>query len=350
MRCVSKCFVGGRSLRVYSLLFLGMIFGFSLSTILQTLDIGTLRTTAGLKVQEPLSHHHRDLSRVAFSNLKSKQPSEEGEPEFGGDYGYDRDSETNQKRGKEPMAEGSKVPVSAASAEPIKVKMKGSLRESVDGLPVNKLSEELTTRETLLIAVITSITQLMTQTLAIQGTWAPGAAQVVYFVGEVDTMPHLPQGMKVVKLEGVADQESWELKEIFVVKYLIDRFLDRADWFMLIGDQTYLVTDHLESRLNSLDAASPVYLGLPGEASGNSLLCRRDPGVVYSRAVLESLRAYLPMCWPGGQGEGHSLSGCVSAMGLKCTRAAEVSHTLINAPSVPSWARRTVQFTRFLTS
>ncbi len=332
MRCVSKCFVGGRSFRLYSLLFLGVIFGFSLSTIIHTFDVESLRSSAGFNVQSPLTrHHHRDASRVAFSNLNSKETPEERGDEPG-DYGWDREPEasslkrvTEPGEGRPPVPSVANSPVQASS----ETKMRMSRGEDVGGLQVDRLCDELATRHTLLVAVVTSVTQLMTQTLAIQGTWAPHTAHVVYFVGEVDVMPHLPQGMAVVKLEGVEDQENWDLKEISTIKYLIDRYLEVADWFMLIGDQTYLVTEHLENRLNRLDPRSPVYMGVAGEASpnGKSLLCRRHPGVVYSRATLEGLRAYLPMCWPGGEGEENSLGGCVAAMGLKCTRAKEVSHT-----------------------
>ena len=81
------------------------------------------------------------------------------------------------------------------------------------GFPLNKLTDELPTRQTVLILVITSVTQLMSQTLAIQGTWVPEATQVIFFVGEVQTMPHLPHGMHVIQLEGIDDKQAgWEVK------------------------------------------------------------------------------------------------------------------------------------------
>lgn len=337
MRCVSKCFVSGRTIRIYSLLFVGMIFGFSLSTVIQTLDMEAFGSSASLKVQIPLSHHHREASRVSFSNLRSRDSPEEKEQEVG-DYVYDRDLET--KQGKEdgrrtgggdvvePPVVAASPASSMASSELVRVKMEEQPSEAVSGVPVDRLSEELPARQTLLVAVITSVRQLMTQTMAVQGTWAAQAAtRVIYFVGDVDTMPHLPKGMEVVKLEGIEDRiENWELKEISVAKYLIDQHLEEALWFMLIGDRTYVATALLEKRLTPLDAGSHVYMGLVDDSeNGDSRLCRRDPGVVYSRAVLESLRAYLPMCWPGRGGEGNSLRGCLATLGLQCTRAKEVS-------------------------
>ena len=194
------------------------------------------------------------------------------------------------------------------------------------GSPPNKLTDELPMRQTVLISVITSVTQLMSQTLAIQGTWAPEATQVIFFVGEVQTMPHLPHGMHVIQLEGIDDKQAgWELKEFKVMQYLIEHYLDRVDWFLVVGDEAYIVPGHLEMQLNTLDASMSAYFGLPGETmeDGRSLGCVQNPGIVYSRGLLEKLKRYLPMCSPG-QGQGDALKGCLRAMEVKCTQAAEV--------------------------
>lgn len=336
MRCVSKCVVGGRTLRHYFLLVVGLIFGFSLSTLIQTFDLEALRNSAGLQVQDALSHHHREVIKISFSNLKSRDASAEDKVQEVGEYSYDREQEVNQKQGKEDGhrtvgaardAVGANTPsASVTSSGPTQDKVNLPGAEVVGDFPLDRLSEELRTRQSLLVAVITSVRQLMTQTMSIQGTWAARTShRVLYFVGDAEVMPHLPQGMEVVRLEGVDDElQNWELKEISTMKYLINQYLESVQWFMLIGDRTYLATERLEARLTLLDPASLVYMGLIGEEQ----LCRRDPGVVYSRAVLESLRAYLPMCWPGGQGGGDSLGGCLRSMGLHCTRAKEVSAKL----------------------
>jgi hypothetical protein len=319
MRCASKCVVGGRSLRHYSLLVVGLIFGFSLSTIIHTIDMEVLRNSAGLQDTTQLSHHHREVNKVAFSNLKSRDVimEERGQQEMA-DYSYDREEGVHSSvpRG-EAVVKITPLPTLTAPKSPPSEKV-------VEVLSIDRLSEELPTRQALLVAVITSVHQLMTQTMSIQGTWAAHRAhQVLYFVGDVETLPHLPQGMEVVMLEGVDDGVgNLELKEIATVKYLTDNFLGKASWFMLIGDRTYLAFERLEARLSLLDSSSLVYMGLLGE----DMMCNRDPGVVYSRAALESLGAYLPTCWPGGgQAGGDSLGGCLNTLGLHCTRAKEVS-------------------------
>ena len=73
-------------------------------------------------------------------------------------------------------------------------------------------------------------------------------------------MPHLPYGMHVIQLEGIDDKQAgWEVKEFKVMQYLTEHYLDRVDWFLVVGDEAYVVPSHLESQINSLDASMAVY-------------------------------------------------------------------------------------------
>ena len=208
------------------------------------------------------------------------------------------------------------------------------MRETLEG---NRLSDELATRRTLLVAVITSINKLMSQTLAVQGTWAQEAGNVIYFTGEVKNVPHLPHGMVVVQLEGLDDKQAgWELKELSVINYISTNYIESTDWVLIVGDETYVSPRGLETELNKYDAAMSVYLGRPQEGDGGEeeggekeggaadKLCDSASGVVYSRGFLEQLKPYLPVCWPGTGGDVKGLSGCISVMGLKCTAAEQV--------------------------
>lgn len=356
--------VTGRPFKVYSLLVLGIILGFTLSMMLQTLDLDSIRRSGRSKLQKVVDYASLDSAkRVEFSNLDEYEPHIDL-----GDYDYERltfNSEDQSHGGPDIDSVGlqrarqdqrpdsmfytvqrqddsnhdervATLPPAPDIPDDLKLKQleyrsenwQGrNVRESKDGLPPNKLSDELPSRQTYVIAVITTVTQLMSQTLAIHGTWGPEAKQVIYFVGEVHPMPHLPHGMNVIQLEEVDDRGSaWEIKEFTVVKYLIDNYLDTVDWFVVVGDETYVVTDSLDKRLNMLDSSVSVFMGRAGEVAenGKSLLCSRNPGIVYSRGLFERLKPYLPLCWPG-QGEMNSLSGCISVMGVKCTQAKEVS-------------------------
>jgi hypothetical protein len=93
MRCVSKCFIG-RGFRVYSVLFLGVIVGFALSTMLQTLTLQRTRSSRALKLQQVVDYRALDSKRVEFSNLEGQydQVIELGE------YDYDRLNVGDQDR------------------------------------------------------------------------------------------------------------------------------------------------------------------------------------------------------------------------------------------------------------
>ena len=371
LRCVSKCIVGRPKFKVYTLVIVGILFGFSLSSVLQSLDLGYLRSARGNKLQKIVDYSHIQPSKKAeFSNLDEYEP----QIDLGEDH-YEMRFEHEQSKLEQKMFDSAQEDavvervesLPAAPELPKDVKLKQfeyrndnwqgrNVRETIDGLPPNKLADELHPRQAYVVAVITTVPQLMSQTLAIHGTWGPEAIHVMYFVGEVNPMPHLPHGMNVIQLEGIDDSTgSWELKEFTVIKYLIDNYLDIVDWFVVVGDETYIATDNLEKRLNRLvstqmlphtpppihaslphnlhthththrlDSSVSVYLGRAGEVSdnGKTLLCRRDPGVVYSKGLFERLKPYLPLCWPG-QGDMSSISGCISVMGVKCTQAKEV--------------------------
>lgn len=350
-----------RGPRVLPLLVAGIIIGFTLSMTLQTLDLGHLREARQNPLQKLVVDYRGGEAGKpgpVFSNLDRQYEAQVdlGEYDYdrlsfndkdldGGDLLEDNSFENGADR-EESVIEGAQAQRNQVREEgnptlpaniPKDLKLKQfeyrseswqgrNVRESKDGLPPNKLSDELASRQTYVIAVITTVTKLMSQTLAIHGTWGPEAMQVIYFVGEVQPMPHLPHGMNVIQLDGIQDEEGvWNAKELAVVKYLIDNYLDTVDWFVVVSDETYIVTDSLDKQLSKLDSGVSVYLGRAGEVAdnGKNLLCSKNPGIVYSRGLLERLKSYLPLCRPG-QSEMSSLSSCISVMGVKCTQAKEV--------------------------
>ena len=114
------------------------------------------------------------------------------------------------------------------------------------------------------MAVVTSVAQLMSQTLAVQGTWAQEAGHVIYFTGEVKSLPHLPHGMEVVQLEGLDDRQAgWEVKELSVINYVSTHYLDTTDWVLIVGDETYVSPRGLEAELNKYIRRSDVCVSWP---------------------------------------------------------------------------------------
>ena len=349
MRCMSKCVVN-RSTRVYTVLLGGITFGFALSTVIQNLSFSEFGKSAGWTADYPSAVVRG--GRASFSNLPAvaqQQPDEE-QIDIGGYYDYERlvllqEEKEEQKEGEERKELFSPSQQQQIASDALSDKMKRreyvkegwqgrNVRETLEG---NRLSDELATRRTLLVAVITSINKLMSQTLAVQGTWAQEAGNVIYFTGEVKNVPHLPHGMVVVQLEGLDDKQAgWELKELSVINYISTNYIESTDWVLIVGDETYVSPRGLETELNKYDAAMSVYLGRPQEGDGGEeeggekeggaadKLCDSASGVVYSRGFLEQLKPYLPVCWPGTGGDVKGLSGCISVMGLKCTAAEQV--------------------------
>ena len=383
MRCMSKCVVA-RSMRVYTVLLFGITFGFALSTLLQSISYSDFGLKSGF-LGGPADYPSLQGGKVSFSNLDTRAGELVEQIDIGGYYDYERlvlrDELEREERGggeegreehdRERDLEEVKALEAPGDERVLDNKMKQreyvnnawqgrNVRETINGKPITRLSDELAPRTTLLIGVVTSVVQLMSQTLAIQGTWGQDAAHVIYFTGEVQSLPHLPHGMVVVQLEGLDNKHAgWDLKELSVISYISTHYLDNTDWFLIVGDDTYVSPASLETELSKYDASMSVYLGRPleaqeegkeeeegrerkegeeekgegeegkGEEGGADKLCNSASGVVYSRGFLEQLKPYLPVCWPGNGGELRSLSGCISVMGLKCTSAKQVNFTRV---------------------
>lgn len=319
--------------RVYLVLLLGIMVGFVLSSLLQNAALSKYAVSNGEESQK--TFHYKDYGKVSNPELEHENNAldvhVEGEYEQGQKHMSDSQvSENVDKRNAAPKVEEEglvKDLKDSIDAEEDQQRKDGYINwqgRTVQDIhipqrPVNSLSDEVATRKPVLIAIITSVQQLMSQTIAIQGTWAKNNKQVLYFTGDVQTMPHLPHGMKVIQLEGIDDnQASWEIKEFAVMKYLIKHYLEEVDWFLLIGDDVYVNPDSLEHKLGEFNASFQVYMGHNVEMEYK---CNYGPGVVYSRGLLSRLESYLPQC----QGESFSISQCIVQRGIRCTQAKEVS-------------------------
>ncbi len=266
--------VGRPRFKVYTVLILGIMFGFSLSTVLQGLDFSAMQAMPQNKLQKILDYKNIDTSKkVEFTNF------DDAGPEIDLGYGHEYERFDNDQQSLDPSTSSDEMFDDGQTIEqlpppgiPKDVKLKQleyqsdnwqarNVRQTVNSeSPPSRLSDELHPREPYLVAVVTTVTQLMSQTLAIHGTWGPEAVHVMYFVGEVNPMPHLPHGMNVVQLEGIDDKAgSWELKEYSVIKYLIDNYLDTVDWFVVVGDETYVVAESLERTLSRYNG-TPTYI------------------------------------------------------------------------------------------
>ena len=339
--------------RVYLLLLLGVMVGFMLSNLIQNVALGKIASVKSSR-ETVKSVDYKDIPRVGTVTLE-EQTEETLGIQIGGEYDYDKHETALKKTNNGPAATANK----RSDGGKAKLDDDGLEKDLKDGIdeeeeetkkhqrneqyreanwqgrtvqdfhvpegPVDKLSDELANRKPLLIAIITSVQQLMSQTIAIHGTWAKNARHVMYFTGDVQTMPHLPHGMEVIQLEGIDDnQASWEIKEFAVIKYLIKRYLEDIDWFLIIGDDVFVNPESLEKKLGEFNASFQVYMGHSEESSHK---CSFGPGVVYSRGLLTRLESYLPQC----QGEQFSIGQCIVQRGIHCTKAKEVCVCCVRA-------------------
>lgn len=332
--------------RLYSVLFIGIVVGFAISTVVQNLLLFGL-TDSNHHLQK-FSDSNRLNIRFAYPQTSEKERETVGIGEEYEDSTKKMKESSNQKPNMPPQEETtteviSMTMVSDSQSDPTKshndiTKEKErkkakyinsewharSMQDLKRQDPVYKLTDELAPRQPLLIAIVTSVQQLMSQTIALHGTWGKKAEHVLYFTGDVQAMPHLPHGMNTVQLEGIDDKQAgWDVKEFFVIKYLINHFVEEVDWFLIVSDNVFVNANGLKNKLEVFNASFHVYMGrsLDGEESKK---CNPLTGVVYSRGLLHRLEAYLSQC----EGEGQSISQCLVNRGIYCTQAKEVSTTI----------------------
>lgn len=340
--------------RLYSILFIGIVVGFAISTVLQNLLLFGLTNSNQHLQKFSVSDSKDGLSiRFAYPQTSDKEREMIG---IGGKY-EDNTKEMKESSNQKPhiapqeeaattevISKSSMTMISNSQSDPAKshndiTKERERKKDeytnsewhgrSMQDLkrqgPMHKLTDELAPRQPLLIAIVTSVQQLMSQTIALHGTWGKKANHVLYFTGDVQAMPHLPHGMNIVQLEGIDDKQAdWDVKEFAVIKYLINHFVEEVDWYLIVSDSVFVNANGLKNKLEFFNPSFNVYLGrsLDGEESKK---CNPLTGVVYSKGLLHRLEAYLPQC----EGEGQSISQCLVNKGIYCTQAKEVSSRLI---------------------
>ena len=325
-----------RSFRIYLVLVVGTVFGFVLSSLLQSYLFSVAVEEKTLHSRTLEFERQTDSTHISFENLK-----------VDGSNGNEiqKDQNTNQNQIGEDYLVEEKLDLDMEEAitnsltDEQPKKQIYNMEQNWQGRnmqdlhvsqgPIDKLSDELSPRKSLMIAIITSVHQLMSQTIAIHGTWGKEQKNILYFTGDVQNMPHLPHGMEVIQLEGVDDKQAkWEIKEFAVFKYLIDHHSDQVDWFIIVGDDTYVKVKAMKSKMEEFNPSFNVYMGVQ-RSGDDSLQCDPSLGIVYSRGLLARLEPYLPQCL----GEGQSIGDCITQRGIHCTRAKEVSCLLISVQS-----------------
>jgi len=207
------------------------------------------------------------------------------------------------------------------------------------------LDEVLPSRRALFVAILTTDNNLLSQTYAVQSTWAGEYDNVTFFVGQNSDVSRAPHFMNIVKLHDGGNDMSERHKRnmllFHVIKYIDDHLLQNFRWFMIVGDNTYVRTEQVEVLVNNYDDSYNIYLGRPNRHfdkkeedvlyNANSHYCLLDSGILMSRGLVRRLSPHLKSCIEtegtvlsyGGDWE---LGNCIQRhLDVKCTQAAEVS-------------------------
>jgi len=209
------------------------------------------------------------------------------------------------------------------------------------------LDEVLPSRRALFVAILTTDKNLLSQTYAVQSTWANEYDNVTFFVGQNSDISRAPHFMNIIKLHDgrndMSGQQTRNLLLFHVIKYIDDHLLQHFRWFMIVGDSTYVRTEQVEVLVNNYDDSYNIYLGRPNRHfdkkeedmlyNANSHYCLLDSGILISRGLVRRLSPHLKSCIEidgtvlsyGGDWE---LGNCIQKhLDVKCTQAAEVSPT-----------------------
>lgn len=205
------------------------------------------------------------------------------------------------------------------------------------------LNEVLPSRHTVFFAVLTSERNLLSQTYAIQSTWAGGHDNVTFFVGKQSDISRAPHFMRVVKLhdaEEATTENSRRTLLFHVVRYISSHLLQHFRWFVIIGDNAYVRTDQLEVLLNNYDDSYNIYLGRPNRHfdkkeedffNANSHYCLFDTGIILSRGLVRRLSPHVKSCLENEnlllsyEGDWEFGNCILKHLDVKCTQATEVS-------------------------
>ena len=169
------------------------------------------------------------------------------------------------------------------------------------------IAAELKSRKTLLIAVLTSRSELNETQEMISKTWKSKKGADVdcgFFVAGDGPPTHSVHWMG----DGAEFHPTRGNREaIFqLLSLLRAKFSRHYRWFAVTSGNTYIAARELEIVLSRLDSSSPAYIGRPSSEKAeerralhlmpDELYCEWGPGIVLSSASLNAIAPYLDGC------------------------------------------------------
>ncbi|XP_070179067.1 uncharacterized protein [Littorina saxatilis] len=123
--------------------------------------------------------------------------------------------------------------------------------EKDDDTEAQRLAKEVR----VLIWVMTSPKTVQSRAKVVRDTWGRRANKILFFSSKGD--PDLPTiGLDV----GEGRQHLME-KTNRAFRYIYENYIDDADWFMKVDDDTYVIVENLRYFLSGENSSEPVYFG-----------------------------------------------------------------------------------------
>lgn len=144
------------------------------------------------------------------------------------------------------------------------------------------------------VGIVTQKLLSTTTVAAINDTWGRNVPKLE-FLSTYNTLS--VEGLSVVRLNGMEDTYSPEVKVYRMLKYIHDYHVNEYNWFMLVTDDVYIHVENLIQFLNKLDSSQMIYIGKSHKMITKDISkkdhCLRGPGVTVSRALLKKLIPFL---------------------------------------------------------
>uniref|UniRef100_A0A8C4Q528 Glycoprotein-N-acetylgalactosamine 3-beta-galactosyltransferase 1 n=1 Tax=Eptatretus burgeri TaxID=7764 RepID=A0A8C4Q528_EPTBU len=111
------------------------------------------------------------------------------------------------------------------------------------------------TRIRLLCWVMTSPRTLKSRAESIKNTWAKRCNIILYMSSETDT------SFPAIGLNTSEGRSKLYLKTIKAFEFIHDNYLDKADWFLKVDDDTYVIVENLKLILSKHNPEKALYFG-----------------------------------------------------------------------------------------
>ena len=161
---------------------------------------------------------------------------------------------------------------------------------------------------------MTSPSNMITKALHVKRTWGRQCDQTLYFSSETDdNFPTIGLGVKEGKQHLTAKSQK-------AFRYIFDKHLSEADWFLKADDNTYVIIENLRYFLSNFSTYKPLYFGHHFVQGIEGGYMSGGAGYVLSKEALTRLaiqgRSHV-MCRQDGGAEDVEIGRCLHNLGVQ---------------------------------